>query len=85
MTCGVPQRSVLGPVLFVMYTADVIKLVEKAGFSIHAYADDLQVYGHMTPEGSAVLMTRMSLCIDSVEAWMASNRLRLNPVKTELI
>ena len=64
-----PLWSVLGPaVLFVMYAVDVIKLVEEVGFSVHAYADDLQVYGHTTPDGSAELMARMSLCVDCVEA-----------------
>jgi len=53
VTCGVPQGSVLGLVLFVIYTVDVIKLVEEAGFSVHAYADDLQVYGlHQTDQPS---------------------------------
>jgi len=49
------------------------------------HADDLQVYGHTTPDGSSELMARMSLCVDRIEAWMASSRLRLNPAKTKLI
>jgi len=85
VTFGVPQGSVLGPAFFVLYTADVIKLIEESGLSVHAYADDLQVCGHVTPDGSSELMAKMSLCGECVEAWMASNRLRLNPAKTELI
>ena len=85
VTFGVPQGSVLGPILFILYTADVIKIVEDCGFSAHAYADDLQIYGHAVPLESALLSTRMADCIDVVKSWMASNRLRLNPTKTELI
>ena len=40
VTCGVLQGSVLGPVLFLLYAAGVINLVEECGFSAHAYADD---------------------------------------------
>ena len=39
---GVPQ--VLGPILFIMYTADVIRIVERHGLGVHQYADDTQVY-----------------------------------------
>ena len=46
---------------------------------------DLQVYWHATQHEAAVLAERMSACIENVKAWMSSNRLRLNPSKTELI
>ena len=85
VTSGVPQGSVLGPILFISYSAAVIAIVQHHGFKVHAFADDLQIYGSTAQSGAADLMARMSNCVESVASWMSSNRLRLNPSKTELI
>ena len=51
----------------------------------HAYADDTQIYGFCRPANSADLCEIVSVCVDEVSAWMASNRLQLNHAKTDVL
>jgi hypothetical protein len=85
LVCGVPQRSVFGPVLFVLYTADLIHLIKRHSLHPHLYADDTQVYGSCSPADVRQLQSRVSSCVDDIASWMQSNRLKLNTDKTEVL
>src|SRR5262245_42137442 len=55
------------------------------GFSAHLYADDVQLYDYCTTSGAEALVDRTVRAIDDLSTWMSSNRLKLNPDKTQLI
>src|SRR5664279_4761390 len=76
LICGVPQGSVLGPLLFVMYAAEVMKIAQKHGVCIHAYADDLQTYVSCNAVDQHAAITKILSCVEGIDEWMSSNRLK---------
>jgi len=83
--CSVLQGSVLGPLLLIVYMADLTTIVEKHGISLHAFADDTQLYLHCRRGDTASASTQLERCIADVGRWMSGNRLKLNTDKTELL
>ena len=73
----------IGPILFVLYTADLIAL--SLGLSPHLYADDTQIYDSCSPSHVDVFLTTVTGCVNAVADWMLSNRLQLNNDKTEFM
>ena len=80
MTCGIPQGSVLGPLLFLIYINDIHESVTKSECKLNLFADDtnLFIYG----SDLAILETRAQCCLSKIIEWFNANKLSVNACKT---
>ena len=82
---GVPQGSVVGPLLFICYTAPVEDIILAHGFSTMMYADDTQLYVTIKPTEKNQMVSKLELCLQDIRIWMKDNQLVLNDDKMEVL
>jgi hypothetical protein len=81
ISCGVPQGSVLGPLLFLLYINDLPYCSNRLVF--HLFADDTNIF--FSSKNLDLIQTTLNIELKNVSQWLNANRLALNIEKTNFI
>ena len=85
---GVPQRSVLGPLLFILYVLPLSDLVRRYDVSMYRYVYDTQLYisfDHKDLSRVNKEVKSLECCIADIRSWILRNRLTTNDSKTDMM
>ena len=83
---GVPEGSVLGPLLFSLDTTPLSKIIHlHPHIKFYFYADDTQLYIHLSHKNASAALAKLNACLHDVQRWMSLSNLKLNPKKLNLL
>lgn len=83
ITSGVPQGSVLGPLLFIVYINDLPRVIDSPSYELSLYADDTNVV--VCGNSVSSVIEGASEVFGRIGSWCSDNDLKLNSTKTELV
>ena len=84
---SVPQGSCLGPVLFNLYCSTITECISSEQ-NLGGYADDhclIDSFNPINPQAEVDCNTRIETTLKKICTWMAANKLKMNPAKTEIL
>lgn len=82
---GVPQGSVLGPILFTLYVAPMEDIINSHALRGMMYADDTQLFAVLKQPSQGDTLSKIQDCIKDIKAWAVINKVKFNDSKTEVI
>ena len=86
---GVPQGSILGPLLFILFTKSLQNFTTAQNMHFHFYADDTQVFLNFQPSRSEFMdhdcLVKLQNCLSDINVWMHNHFLKLNINKTDVM
>ena len=80
---GVPQGSVLSPLLFSIYLCDLSEQLKHCRY--HLYADDMQLYIHTKPNDIQETIEKLNEDLTNIQQWTEIHSLKVNPLKSQAI
>ena len=88
LNCGVPQRSVLSPILYLIYVEPLGDIMGHLNVSFYFYANDTQLYvsfkSYISGNPSRA-RSKLEPSARDIDIWMLCNKLKLNDDKTEML